>query len=244
MPLGVWISQGEKETGPRAMLVTWGLVAGSLGSVVMHNPWFAPFGVAMTAGISTIPILTRLRRVLKQGFTVDDLHDALRERELVRTEELRYERQFSSVPLSPALRVILLVSSSSWVAQSWIATHASASELSPRFLSVAMVLLHLFSFDPGWLLKPASRTPAWPRRLFFVGALAAAPDRLRRLDHGDRFAHAGQSATRRPFHGHRRCQRPSLSRRNTALGLPCGKPYTTSELKSRLLRSVSISHPL
>ena len=34
MPLGVWISQGEKETGPRAMLVTWGLVAGSLGSVV------------------------------------------------------------------------------------------------------------------------------------------------------------------------------------------------------------------
>jgi len=140
MPLGVWISQGEKETGPRAMLVTWGLVAGSLGSVVMHNPWFVPFGVAMTAGISTIPILTRLRRVLKQGFTVDDLHDALRERELVRTEELRYERQFSSVPLSPALRVILLVSSSSWVAQSWIGQHASASELSPQFLSVAMVL--------------------------------------------------------------------------------------------------------
>jgi len=122
------------------MLVTWGLVAGSLGSVVLHNPWFVPFGVAVTAGISTIPILTRLRRVLKQGYTVDDLHDALRERELLRTEELRYERQFSSVPLSPALRVILLVSSSSWVAQSWIAGHASASELSPRFLSVAMVL--------------------------------------------------------------------------------------------------------
>src|SRR6185369_7683948 len=140
MPLGVWISQGEKETGPRAMLVTWGLVAGSLGSVVVHSPWMVPVGVGMTAGISCVPIVTRLRRVLKQGFTVDDLHDALRERELVRTEELRYERQFSSVPLSPALRVILLVSSSSWVAQSWIATHASASELSPRFLSVAMVL--------------------------------------------------------------------------------------------------------
>jgi serine/threonine protein kinase len=140
MPLGVWISQGEKETGPRAMLVTWGLVAGSLGSVVVHSPWLVPLGVATTAGISCLPILTRLRRVLKQGYTVDDLHVALRERELVRTEELRYERQFSSVPLSPALRVILLVSSSSWVAQSWIAQHATASGLSPRFLNVALVL--------------------------------------------------------------------------------------------------------
>ena len=141
MPLGVWISQGEKETGPRAMLVTWGLVAGSLGSVVVHSPWLVPVGVLTTAGISCLPIVTRLRRVLKQGYTVDDLHVALRERELVRTEELRYERQFSSVPLSPALRVILLVSSSSWVAQSWIARHASsASGLSPRFLNVALVL--------------------------------------------------------------------------------------------------------
>lgn len=140
MPLGVWISQGEKETGPRAMLVTWGLVAGSLGSVVVHSPWLVPLGVLTTAGISCVPIVTRLRRVLKQGYTVDDLHVALRERELLRTEELRYERQFSSVPLSPALRVILLVSSSSWVAQTWIATHASASELSPRFLNVALVL--------------------------------------------------------------------------------------------------------
>jgi serine/threonine protein kinase len=141
MPLGVWISQGEKETGPRAMLVTWGLVAGSLGSVVVHSPWLIPLGVLTTAGISCVPIVTRLRRVLKQGYTVDDLHVALRERELVRTEELRYERQFSSVPLSPALRVILLVSSSSWVAQSWIARHAaSASGLSPRFLNFALVL--------------------------------------------------------------------------------------------------------
>jgi serine/threonine-protein kinase len=141
MPLGVWISQGEKETGPRAMLVTWGLVAGSLGSVVVHSPWVIPVSVGMTTAVSCIPILARLRRVLKQGYTVDDLHDALRERELLRTEELRYERQFSSVPLSPALRVILLVSSSSWVAQSWIATHAdSVQGLSPRFLNVALVL--------------------------------------------------------------------------------------------------------
>jgi serine/threonine protein kinase len=141
MPLGVWISQGEKETGPRAMLVTWGLVGGSLASAVVHNPWAIPAAMLTTAGISCIPIITRLRRVLRQGFTVDDLHVALRERELIRSEELRYERQFSSVPLSPALRVILLVSSSSWVAQSWVASHSSSAHgLSPRFLSVALVL--------------------------------------------------------------------------------------------------------
>ena len=100
-----------------------------------------PVSVLTTAAISCVPILTRLRRVLKQGFTVDDLHVALREHQLVRTEELRYERQFSSVPLSPALRVILLVSSSSWVAQSWIAGHAgSATGLSPQFLNVALML--------------------------------------------------------------------------------------------------------
>jgi serine/threonine-protein kinase len=141
MPLGVWISQGEKETGPRAMLLTWGLVGGSLASVVLHDPWIVPLAVTTTAGISWAPVVTRLRRVLKQGYTIDDLHVALRERELVRTEELRYERQFSAMPLSPALRVILLVSSTSWIAESWIVSHATlATELSPRFLSVALGL--------------------------------------------------------------------------------------------------------
>jgi serine/threonine-protein kinase len=141
MALNVWISQGEKETGPRAMLVTWGLVGGSLASVVVGNPWFMPAALLGTAAVSCIPILARLRRVLKQGYTVDDLHVALREKALVRTEELRYERQFSSVPLSPALRVILLVSSSSWVMQSWVASHAgTTTKLSASFLGTALAL--------------------------------------------------------------------------------------------------------
>jgi eukaryotic-like serine/threonine-protein kinase len=141
MALGMWISQGEKETGPRAMLMLWGLVGGSLASVVAGAPLLLPAALATTAGISSLPILTRLRRVLRQGYTVDDLHTALREQALVRSEELRYERQFSSVPLSPALRVTLVVSSSSWVAQSWITSHAgSSTTLSIPFLRTALAL--------------------------------------------------------------------------------------------------------
>ena len=40
--LRVWIQQGEKETGPRAMLMLWGAALGSLVSVVHHNPWLFP----------------------------------------------------------------------------------------------------------------------------------------------------------------------------------------------------------
>jgi hypothetical protein len=123
------------------MLMLWGLVGGSLASVVAGTPLILPAVVATTAGISSLPILTRLRRVLRQGYTVDDLHAALREQALVRSEELRYERQFSSVPLSPALRVTLVVSSSSWVAQSWITSHAgSTTTLSIPFLRTALAL--------------------------------------------------------------------------------------------------------
>lgn len=62
--------------------------------------------------------------MLRQGYAVEDLHVALREHDLLRTEELRYERQFSSAPLSPALQVLLVASSSSWVVQTWLARSA------------------------------------------------------------------------------------------------------------------------
>ena len=122
--LRVWISQGEQESGPRAMLVTWGFVVGSLASLIQHNMWFIPLTALVAGGISCIPIVVRLRRVLKQGYAVEDLHVALREHHLLRTEELRYERQFSSAPLSPALQVLLVAWSSSWVVQTWLNKNA------------------------------------------------------------------------------------------------------------------------
>ena len=125
--LRVWIAQGEQESGPRALLVTWGLVVGSIASMIQHNVWIGALGAVAFAGISCVPIVVRLRRVLKQGYAVEDLHVALREHDLLRTEQLRYERQFSSAPLSPAMQVLLVASSSAWVIQTWLNKSAMAT---------------------------------------------------------------------------------------------------------------------
>jgi eukaryotic-like serine/threonine-protein kinase len=122
--LRVWIQQGEKESAPRAMLVLWGGVLGSLIAVVNNSPWLFPLTVLAAGGVSFLPILTRLRRVLKDGYVVDDLHAALREHDLLRSEELQYERRFSLAGLSPALRVMLVASVSSMAALSWLVKHA------------------------------------------------------------------------------------------------------------------------
>ena len=123
IPLRVWISQGQKETGPRAMLVLWGTVIGGFATAITHNPAFMPAGMLGAGAISCLPIVTRLRRVLKEGYIVDDLHGALREHELIRSEELTYERRGSSAALSPALRVMLIVSASSWTVQTYMVSH-------------------------------------------------------------------------------------------------------------------------
>ncbi|MDB4888355.1 MAG: hypothetical protein JWL61_210 [Gemmatimonadetes bacterium] len=122
--LRVWIQQGEKESAPRAMLVLWGGVLGSLIAVVNSSPWLFPVTVAGAAAVGFFPVLTRLRRVLKDGYVVDDLHTALREHDLLRSEELRYERRFSFTGLSPALRVMLVASVSSMGALSWLVRHS------------------------------------------------------------------------------------------------------------------------
>src|SRR6185436_6173930 len=75
--LRVWIQQGEKEVAPRAMLMLWGGMLGSLIAVVNNNGWLFPLTVLGAAGVSFFPVLTRLRRVLKDGYVVDDLHAAL-----------------------------------------------------------------------------------------------------------------------------------------------------------------------
>jgi serine/threonine-protein kinase len=118
--LRVWIQQGEKESGPRAMLMLWGGALGSIMAAINQNPWFFPLTVAAAGAIGTLPILTRLRRVLKDGFVVDDLHAALREHDLIRSQELLYERRFASATLSPALGLMLVGSLTSMAALPWM----------------------------------------------------------------------------------------------------------------------------
>ena len=145
--LRVWIQQAEKETGPRAMLMLWGGVLGSMLMVVNHNTWLFPATVAAAGAISSLSIVTRLRRVLEDGYTVDDLHSALREHGLIRSEELLYERRFTSAVLSPGLRLMLAGSVSSMVALSWMVTHSASIGVAGNlgFYRSALALSGLFA---------------------------------------------------------------------------------------------------
>ncbi|MEP6732337.1 MAG: hypothetical protein ABJE10_16950, partial [bacterium] len=149
--LRVWIQQGEKETGPRAMLMLWGGVLGSLIAVVNNSPWLFPLTMLVAGGVTCLPIVTRLRRVLKEGYVVEDLHTALREHDLLRSEELQYERRFSLAGLSPALRVMLVGSVSSMGALSWLVKHAlsfagrNAPPADAQFFRTTFTLAALFA---------------------------------------------------------------------------------------------------
>jgi hypothetical protein len=91
-PLRVWISKGEKETAPRAMLMMWGSGLGVAMAAASLNPWLFPVPLLALGGLSYVPFVTRLRRVLGDGYQVGDLHAALKEHALVRSEEIAYER--------------------------------------------------------------------------------------------------------------------------------------------------------
>jgi len=140
--LRVWIQQGEKEAGPRALLLTWGLALGSIMSVINHNGWLVPITLLAAGGVSFLPIMIRLRRVLRDGYVVDDLHAALREQDLIRSQELLYERRFTSASLSPALGVMVVGSVSSMLALSWMVAHSAQIQGSgPMILAALFAVL-------------------------------------------------------------------------------------------------------
>ena len=114
-PLRVWLSQGQKELPARLAFVGIGAMTGLiLASQIMNGPslslpfmgWFlAPF--APLVGLSFVPSYFRLRRVLAEGYHVDDLHSAMREHQLALAEELEYERRQSSPIFKRIMRILL-----------------------------------------------------------------------------------------------------------------------------------------
>jgi hypothetical protein len=91
-PLRVWIGRGERERPVVLAAIGWssivgvGLVASSLNPLTFLIP------VGIMTLVSSIPTLLRLRRVLGDGYHMEDLHAALRDHALVRSEEIAYER--------------------------------------------------------------------------------------------------------------------------------------------------------
>ena len=105
-PLRSWISQGEKELPARIAMLGMGAMSGISFAIEFGVPFFL-VPVTILAVVSVIPPITRLRRIMDAGYHVDDLHAALREHQLARSEELEYERRDSSPRIRRALRILL-----------------------------------------------------------------------------------------------------------------------------------------
>jgi len=114
-PLRVWLSQGQKEVPARLTFIGLGAIQGiMLASSMTYGPpstlsffgWFLVPFVPMV-GLSFVPTYFRLRRVLAEGYHVDDLHSAMREHQLSLAEELEYERRQSSPLFKRVMRILL-----------------------------------------------------------------------------------------------------------------------------------------
>ena len=114
-PLRVWLNQGEKELPARVAFVGIGAMTGITAAFVAAAAYASPAIVtlsvlgplALLTGMSFIPSLSRLRRVLADGYVVDDLHAAMREQQLARADEMEYERRLASPRLKQVMRVLL-----------------------------------------------------------------------------------------------------------------------------------------
>ncbi|MEP6999012.1 MAG: protein kinase [bacterium] len=104
-PLRSWINQGERELPARVAMLGMGAMSGA--SMAFVNPWLFFVPVTILGAISVIPPTMRLRRIMAAGYHVDDLYAALREHQLVKSEELEYERRQGSPLVRKFLRVIL-----------------------------------------------------------------------------------------------------------------------------------------
>lgn len=105
-PLRVWINQGEREFPARFALVGMSAIGGIPLVYATMNSWMFLVPVSLAAGVSFVPTLLRLRRVLGDGYHVDDLHAALKEHALVRSEEIEYERTQRSPVAQNIMKII------------------------------------------------------------------------------------------------------------------------------------------
>jgi tRNA A-37 threonylcarbamoyl transferase component Bud32 len=105
-PLRVWINQGERELPARFALIGMSAIGGIPLVYATMNSWLFLVPVGIVTGVSFVPTLLRLRRVLGDGYHVDDLHAALKEHALVRSEEIEYERAQRS-PLAQNIMKII-----------------------------------------------------------------------------------------------------------------------------------------
>jgi eukaryotic-like serine/threonine-protein kinase len=147
-PLRVWLSQGQKEVPARLTFIGLGAIQGiMLASSLTNGPsatlpffgWFVVPFVPMVA-LSFVPTYFRLRRVLAEGYHVDDLHSAMREHQLALAEELEYERRQSSPRFRRVMRILLGASLGVLGIGAYIWTHAREVFVAGSYSRVSLEL--------------------------------------------------------------------------------------------------------
>ena len=131
-PLRVWLSQGQKEMPARLAFVGIGAMTGITLAFSVTNGTWAPLPFALwflvpfvpLVGLSFVPSYFRLRRVLAEGYLVDDLHAAMREHQLALAEEIEYERRQSSPRFRRIMRILFGASIGALGLGAYIWTHA------------------------------------------------------------------------------------------------------------------------
>ncbi len=106
VPLRSWITQGEKELPARFAMVGMGAIAGTMIAFVSGQAWWSVVPLGIMSTVSMGPWMTRLRQILGEGYTTDDLSAALREHQLARAEEMEYERRLGSPLVKRVLRIV------------------------------------------------------------------------------------------------------------------------------------------
>ncbi|MEP6622698.1 MAG: serine/threonine-protein kinase [bacterium] len=185
-PLRVWITQGEREAVPRALLLMWGMILGPFAAMITHDPWVGPLPLLVMGGLSVVPIITRLRHLLAEGYDVADLHSALREHDLARTEEEAYQRRFASSAMGPALRVMFVGSLSALSFLGWLSGHnadvfAESSALirgSSVILASAFAVISMVGLATGFIRHRLAAPLAGMKVNFWKGKWGARFARL------------------------------------------------------------------
>ena len=90
------------------LIVFFAALAAPVALKVIFRPYLPD--LSFLGSLSFVPAASRLRRILSDGYHVDDLHAALREHQLARSEEIEYERRQGSLLVRRGLRMLLLAS--------------------------------------------------------------------------------------------------------------------------------------
>ncbi|MGH7677503.1 MAG: serine/threonine-protein kinase [Gemmatimonadaceae bacterium] len=130
----VWISKGEQNRGLRIFFAFY-LGMAILPVVFIQSAWFGMGAVGVVGALAALPGLLRTRRVLRAGYTLDDLRSSLRLHWTKRQEELAYE----NVPTSR----LALTALWSLAGISWATVVAGSMTSDPRgriFLAIGGIL--------------------------------------------------------------------------------------------------------